>query len=97
MHKQGQCTDLIETTANELGDDVVALMLLAVQRGNLEFNIREAIRRYVYMRTATSTRKVYRRNRTDIRFKQGTVSTEKVIKICILGFPSLWVSRYILF
>ena len=57
MHKQGRCTDLIETTANELGDDVVALMLLAVQRGNLEFNIREAIRRYVCMRTGARMRK----------------------------------------
>ena len=96
MHKQGRCTDLIETTANELGDDVVALMLLAVQRGNLEFNIREAIRRYVCMRTGARMRKVYRCNRTNIRFKQGTVSTEGVIKICILAFPSLWVSCYIL-
>jgi len=34
-------------TANELGDDVVALMLVAAQRDNLELSITQAVRRYV--------------------------------------------------
>ena len=50
MHKQGErCTDLIEKTAGALSDDVVALILLAVQRDNLELNIKLAIEWYVLM------------------------------------------------
>jgi hypothetical protein len=45
MHKhEQQCTDLIEMTANALSSNVVAVMLLAVQRDNLELNIKQAIR-----------------------------------------------------
>ena len=45
MHKPGQCcTDLIEMTANALSGDVVALMLMAVQKDNLELSIKYAIK-----------------------------------------------------
>ena len=44
MHKDNQrCTDLIEVTANALSGGVVALMLVAVQRDNLEFSIKKAV------------------------------------------------------
>ena len=44
MHKHGQrCTDLIEVTANALSGGVVALMLLAVQRDNLELSVKKAV------------------------------------------------------
>jgi hypothetical protein len=45
MNKPGQrCTELMEITANALSGNVVALMLLAVQRDNLELNISQAVR-----------------------------------------------------
>ena len=45
MHKHDQrCTDLIEVTANALSPGVVAHMLTAVQRDNLELSIKQAIR-----------------------------------------------------
>ena len=44
MHKHGQpCTDLIETTANALSGGAVTLMLLSVQKDNLELNIKRAV------------------------------------------------------
>ena len=44
MHKHGQrCTELIEKTANALSSGVVTLMLLAVQKNNLELNIKQAV------------------------------------------------------
>ena len=44
MHKHDRrCTDLIEVTANALSGDVVALMLMAVQRDNLELSVKQAI------------------------------------------------------
>src|SRR5579863_6393021 len=92
MHKQGLCTDLIEMTANELSDNVVALMLVAEQSLNVELSIRLAIRRYVRMCTGTRMRKVDRRYRIHVELEQGIRSAELVIKKCILAFPSLWVS-----
>jgi hypothetical protein len=45
MHKPDQkCTDLIGVTANALSDSVVVLMLLAVQKDNLELSIKQAVR-----------------------------------------------------
>lgn len=46
MHKlDGRCDSLIEITAGALNDDVVALMLLAVQRSNLELSVKLAVKR----------------------------------------------------
>ena len=44
MHKPDQnCSDLIKATANTLSGGTVALMLLAVQRDNLELSVKQAI------------------------------------------------------
>ncbi|KAI9433200.1 hypothetical protein H4582DRAFT_2061240 [Lactarius indigo] len=46
MHKQSMgCDKLIETTAAALNDDIVGLMLLAVQRGNLGLCVKLALER----------------------------------------------------
>jgi hypothetical protein len=45
MHKDNaRCYDLIKLTVDRLSGSAVALMLLAVQRGNLELNINQAVR-----------------------------------------------------
>jgi len=45
MQRHGErCAGLIEMTANALSDSMVALMLVAVQRDNLELSIKQAIR-----------------------------------------------------
>jgi hypothetical protein len=44
----GQCGELVEKTAAVLNEDAVMLMLLAVQRGNVELNVKTAWRRYVH-------------------------------------------------
>jgi len=44
MHRPGQrCFDLIQATENALSSGVVSLMLLAVQKDNLELNINRAV------------------------------------------------------
>ena len=44
MQKHGQrCPGLIEITASGLSDSAVTLMLVAVQRDNLELGIKQAI------------------------------------------------------
>jgi hypothetical protein len=46
MHKSdGRCNTLIEETAEALIDDVVTLMLVAVQRSNLELSVKIAVKR----------------------------------------------------
>ena len=46
MHlKDSRCNGLIEETAAALNDDVVTLMLLAVQWGNLELSVKIALSR----------------------------------------------------
>jgi hypothetical protein len=40
-----RCDDLIEKTAATLNDDIVTLMFLAVQRGNLELSVKVALNR----------------------------------------------------
>ena len=45
MHRHGQrCTDLLEATADALSHGAVALILLAIQKDNLELNIKQAIK-----------------------------------------------------
>ena len=44
MHEAGKCcTELLKATAMALNDGVVAVMLLAVQRANLELSINVAV------------------------------------------------------
>ena len=46
MHRQNRgCNDLIEKTAVALNDDIIKLMLLAVQRGNVELSVKMALNR----------------------------------------------------
>ncbi len=45
MHQpDGSCKNLIEETAKALKDDVVALMLVAIQRSNLELSVMLAVK-----------------------------------------------------
>ena len=45
MHKPGRrVADLIDLTADVLSGGVVALMLMAVQKDNLELSIKQAIK-----------------------------------------------------
>ncbi|KXN82137.1 hypothetical protein AN958_03191 [Leucoagaricus sp. SymC.cos] len=54
MHEAGKhCTELLEKTANALSDDVVAVMLLAVQRGNLELSVKRAVKRKIKIESLT--------------------------------------------
>jgi len=93
MHEDGQqCTDLIETTADVLSESVVTLMLLAVQKDNLELNIKQAVKWYVSTYRGTKVRRASSHHRAHSAFKRGDGGTERVIKLCILAFPSIWVS-----
>jgi hypothetical protein len=93
MQKPGQrCTDLISMTANSLSGNVIALMLLAVQKDNLEPNIKQAINWYVVVYCGTRRKGVHSHYRTHAAFERGHRGLDAAIKKCLLAFPSLWVS-----
>ena len=46
--KGSQCGRLVEKTAAALNEDVVTLMLLAVQKGNVELSVKTAWTPYVH-------------------------------------------------
>jgi hypothetical protein len=93
MHKPGQrCTALIEETANALDGSVVAIMLLAVQKDNMELNINRAVKWYVPMYRWMRMRGIYFHYRAHSAFHGGSGTAERVIKMCIMAFPSVWVS-----
>ena len=57
MHEEGQqCMDLIKKTADTLSSSTVALILLSVQKDNLELNIKKAAEWYVLMHSGTRIR-----------------------------------------
>jgi hypothetical protein len=92
MHKSGQrCTDLLEATANALSGSIIGLMFLSVQKNNLELNINQAVKWYVRLYKEMRMRGADSCHRAHSAFQQGG-TTERVIKICILAFPSTWVS-----
>ena len=43
--EDSRCNALVEKTAAALNEDTVALMLLAVQKGNLELSVKTALTR----------------------------------------------------
>ena len=46
MHKKDtRCDELIEKTAEALNDDLVAVMLVAIQKDNLELSVTSALNR----------------------------------------------------
>ena len=52
MHKvETRCDSLLEETAKALNEDVLALMLLAVQKTDLGLSIRTAVKRCVFHMT----------------------------------------------
>ncbi|KAN0131070.1 hypothetical protein V8E53_011203 [Lactarius tabidus] len=60
MHMKDSCCDsLVEKTAAALNDDTVTLMLLAVQRGNLELSVKTALSR-VHHKAGLNVKQVIR-------------------------------------
>ena len=92
MHKHDQqCTDLIKVTANALSRGVVALMLIAVQRGNLELSIAKAVEWLAPSYDEITMKMCSPHYRTrDILQRDGR--TKSVVRACVAAFPSIWVS-----
>ena len=91
MHEAGKrCTELIEKTANALNDNVVRVMLLAVQRGNLELSINVAVTKSVYFYRLVFFKKPHFYFRACTMFRGGEEERGKIISECVGAFPYMW-------
>ncbi len=93
MNKQeARCDTLIEATAAALNEDVVALMLIAVQEGNLAFGVNIALQRSVHQFKGTIGGNLIELCRAYSSGKFDKLDTESVARECLFPFPYLWAS-----
>ena len=90
MHEAGKCCiELLEKTANALNDNVVSVMLFAVQKGNLELSVKLAVTKSVFsFRMARKMPHFYFRACT--MFRGGEEDRGKIIAECLEAFPYMW-------
>ena len=96
MHVTGNhCTELLEKTANALNDCVINVMLLAVQKGNLELSIKLAVMRSV-LSYRMARKKPHFLYRTCRMIREGEMigygerERKKIIGKCVVAFPYMW-------
>ena len=74
---------------NALNDNVVSVMLLAVQKGNLELSIKLAVTKSVFsFRMAKKSLIFY--FRACMMFRGGEEERGKIIAECLVAFPYMW-------
>ncbi len=97
-HKEARCDSLIEATAAALNDNVVALMLVAVQRdNNLGLSVNLALNRSVHQLKGTVGRNLIRLCRVYSRDGFNKHGARTIVRECIFPFPYLWVSVHLAF
>ncbi len=98
MDKQeARCDTLIEGTAAVLNEDVVALMLVAVQKDNLGLSVNFALKRSVlqFKRTVSGNLIMLFRVYSSGGFNE--LDTETIVRKSLFSFPYLWASIDLLF
>jgi hypothetical protein len=93
MHKpNGRCDTLIEETAGALNDEVIALMLVAVQRGNVELSVKVAVERLECYHNDGERYIILPQCSVYDDLGLGMDDTKDIVKRCLVPFPYLWVS-----
>ncbi|KAF8265579.1 hypothetical protein EI94DRAFT_1735398 [Lactarius quietus] len=91
MHNEDtRCTTLIEKTAASLNEDIVSLMLLAVQRGNLEFSVKLALNR---VRSDIEAEVLFNTSRGEgipLAIFQAD-APNVIVRECLRPFPFTWL------
>ncbi|SRR6266404_2338754 len=97
--KETRCDNLIEATAAALNEDVVALMLVAVQKDNLGVSVNLALKWSVHQFKGAVGGNLIRLCRVYYRdgFDTGKLSTKTIVEECLFPFPYLWASVHLAF
>ena len=94
---EARCNILIEATATALSEDVVALMLVTVQRdNNLGLSVNIALKRPVHQFKRTVGGNLIRLCRV---YSSGFNKLDPItiVRECIFPFPYLWASVHLAF
>ena len=91
MHKvETRCDSLLEETAEALNEDVLTLMLLAVQKADLGLSIRTAVTRCVFH--VKNRERMQSHQRYSVHNMSLNEDTRDVILSCLIPFPQIWAS-----
>jgi hypothetical protein len=92
MHKPNmRCNELVEETAGALNNDAVTLMLLAVQKSNLELSVNLAVKRWVCWHKAL---REYLSSQCSVHpyFTVTDMDMKRIVGRSLVSFPYVWVS-----
>jgi len=96
MNKQeARCHPLIKATAAALNDDAVALMLVAVQKDNLELSVDLALNQSVLQFRRTVSGNLIKLFRVYSSGGFNELNTETIVRKCLFPFPFLWASVHL--
>src|SRR6266404_1169468 len=94
---EARCDNLIEVTAKALNEDVVALMLVAVQKDNLGLSVNLALNRSVHQFKGTVGGNLIRLCRVYSRGGYNKLDAITIVRECLYPFPYLWASFHLVF
>ncbi len=98
MDKQEACCDsLIEVMAAALNEDAIALMLVTVQKDNLGFCVKLALKQSVLQFRRTLSGNLTKQFRVYAGGGFNNADAISIVKWCRYPFPYLWVSVHLTF
>ncbi|SRR6266404_7086882 len=95
--KETHCDTLIESTAAALNEDVVSLMLVAVQKDNLGLSVNLALKRSVHQFKGTVIWNLIGLCSVYSNSGPKELDTKNIVRDCLDPFPYLWASLYCVF
>ncbi len=94
---EARCDNLIEAMAEALNEDVVALMLVTVQKDNLGLSVNLALNRSVHQFKGTVGGNLIRLCRVYSRGGYNKLDAITIVRECLYPFPYLWASFHLVF
>src|SRR6266404_6279729 len=92
-----RCDALIEATAAALNEDVVFLMLVAVQKDNFGLSVTRALNRLVYQFKGTVGGNLIELCRVYDRGLLNRLDAKTIVRECLFLFPYLWATIHLAF
>ena len=97
MNKEvARCNILTEATAAALSEDIIALMLIAVQKDNLGFSVKLALERSAHQFKGSVGGNLIELCRV-YKGRFDNLDAKTIVRQCLFPFPYLWVSVHLVF
>ncbi len=95
--KKTRCDTLIEETATALNEEIVALMLVAVQKDNLGLSVNLALKQSVHYFKGAVGGNLIRPCRVYSRGGFNKLDAITIVQECLFPFPYIWASVHLAF